>query len=240
MDKDKPLWVTEFGVLFPSFGNPYFQVSDEDTANFMTQAFDFMLGYKDPQLGYSGDNNRLVQKWTWFSLNDVTSQYGGSFFDPGTHQITQVGQRFIQYDPSLDAVPVENPDVFVVPGSLAISGVTDALPSDQVYYRVNLKVGNNLSSDRHTGVTVNLYDGETLSGSTSVDLPRCGGTAEVSFFVKGLLPDESHNFTAQVSVRPGNGSDTNLSNNRLSFGSILLPESTASLTRVAFLPVVLN
>ncbi len=102
-EQNKPLWITEFGSLFPSRGNPYFYASDQETASFMAQTFDFMLGTKDPQLGFAADDNRLVQKWVWFSMNHPLTSYGGALFDPSNHQITPVGQQFIQYNPPLDA-----------------------------------------------------------------------------------------------------------------------------------------
>ncbi len=239
-EQKKPLWITEFGVLFPSVGNPYFYASDADTANFMAQTYDFMLGYKDPQLGLATDDNRLVQKWTWFSLNLTRTTYGGSLFDPSTQMMTAVGQEFIQYNPSIDAVPVINPDVYVVPASLELKSISTPSTTGQVSYQVTLKVSNNISSDRHTTATVDLYDGATLIGSNQVDLPRCGGTAQVTFIIKNLVPGEVHNFTAQADPLPGNGSDTNLGNNRIAFAPIALLTPTNSQMPAAYFPIVLK
>ena len=236
-EQNKPLWITEFGSLFPPEGNPYLYASDQDTANFMAQTFDFMLGYKDPQIGFGEDDSRLVQKWTWFSLNDARTQFGGSLYNPVTQRLTPVGERFYQYDPSLTAVPVTNPDVYVIPGSLVLTPISASNLPGQVNYKVTVKVSNNLSSDRQTGGQIDLYDGETIIGSIQTELPRCGGTSQVSFLLKDMLPSETHIFTAKVSLLPGNGTDTNLANNNLAFDPVALPAPTVYPKPSAYFPL---
>ncbi len=236
-EQNKPLWITEFGVLFPPEGNPYLYVSDAVTANFMAQAFDFMLGHKDPQLGYAADDNRLVQRWTWFSLNGRRNAAGGSLFDPTNNASTVVGDRYAQYDPSLSAVPVTNPTVYVLPNSLAAAPVSISNLPGRVNYIVSVKVGNQVSSDRRTGVMFNLYEGSTLIGSVSTEIPRCGGNVKVGFLMKDLLPGQSHTFSAHIALLPGNGVDNNnAANNQISFPPITMP----NLVPRAFIPLVLQ
>ena len=221
-EQNKPLWITEFGSLFPSIGNIYLQVSDLQTANFMDQTYDFMLGEKDPQLGFNDDDNRLVQKWTWYSLDQYRNVFGGSLFDPLTHQLTPVGERFMQYEPSLAAVPVTNPDVYMMTDGLRVTPVIKSSQPGRVNYKITVKVSNNLSSDRHTGVQIDLFDAGTLIGSIQTELPRCGGTALASFLMNGLLPGSMHTFTARVTLLAGNGIDTNPANNQVAFAPISL------------------
>jgi hypothetical protein len=101
-ERDKPLWITEYGSLFPPedpIGGPdYVNVDDSTTANFMVATFDFMLSATDQNTGFPGDENRLVQRWFWYSLNEYRYVFGGSLFDPDNdHQITVVGTAFKRY-----------------------------------------------------------------------------------------------------------------------------------------------
>ncbi len=59
----KPLWITEYGILMPeSYGFPPAVVQD-----FMLGSFALFDNLRDPKLGYAADENRLVQRWVWFS-----------------------------------------------------------------------------------------------------------------------------------------------------------------------------
>jgi hypothetical protein len=63
-ERGKPLWITEYGSLFPPIDPPggpdYVNVSDQDTTNFMLATFDFMLSAADDQTGLHTDGNLLV------------------------------------------------------------------------------------------------------------------------------------------------------------------------------------
>src|ERR1035437_155644 len=117
-EQSKPLWITEYGSLFPTWLN----VSELVTATFMEQTFDFMLGTQDPALGYKDDSYRLVQKWMWWSLNYDVSKFGGSLYDPQNHQLTTVGDHFIKYNPPITSVPVvTKPDVYIDSSSSTVT-----------------------------------------------------------------------------------------------------------------------
>ena len=65
--RDKPLIVTEYGILMPaSYGFP-----PEVVSGFLVDTFDFFLTARDPELGYPADDNRLVQAFNWFSIADT-------------------------------------------------------------------------------------------------------------------------------------------------------------------------
>jgi hypothetical protein len=91
-EADKPLIVTEYGVVMPS----EYGFSPERVQDFMYATFDFMMTATDPDLGYSADNNRLVQRWCWYSLSD-TGYPTGNLFDPGTGLITPLGLAYGSY-----------------------------------------------------------------------------------------------------------------------------------------------
>ena len=110
--RDKPLIISEYGVLFPSSylcdecgENP--ALGDVIVASFMTRTFSYMLNTTDPTIGMPADGNRLVQRWMWYTLNDQPYNFetglgfNGGLFDyrdnvyPGT--ITYFGRVFADF-----------------------------------------------------------------------------------------------------------------------------------------------
>ncbi len=62
-ERQKPLIITEYGILMPAdYGFP-----PERVAAFMRGSFDLFDTLRDSSLGYSADEERLVQRWVWFS-----------------------------------------------------------------------------------------------------------------------------------------------------------------------------
>jgi hypothetical protein len=90
--RDRPLIVTEFSVLMPAdYGFPL-----ERVQYFMLAAFDFLMSASDARSGYPADENRLVQRWAWYSVADRVYSTG-NLFDPETGQITPLGRTFATY-----------------------------------------------------------------------------------------------------------------------------------------------
>jgi hypothetical protein len=90
--RDKPLIVTEYGILMPaSYGFPPEVVSD-----FLVNTFDFFLTARDPALGYPADEDRLVQAFNWFSVADKVYPTS-NLFDPQTRTVLPVGETFRAY-----------------------------------------------------------------------------------------------------------------------------------------------
>jgi hypothetical protein len=65
--QNKPLLITEYGILF---AQDYTGITTADITDFMASSFDYLLTAQDEEIGYPADENRLVQGWIWFSLND--------------------------------------------------------------------------------------------------------------------------------------------------------------------------
>ena len=95
-ERNKPLIVSEYGVLMPEmYGFDYARVKA-----FMYASFDYLTTATDDSLGYPADENRLVQRWVWYSLNDDDFEGYPSrqhLFDPATRQITQLGIDYGNY-----------------------------------------------------------------------------------------------------------------------------------------------
>jgi hypothetical protein len=99
-ERNKPLIISEFGILMPSeYGFP-----PERVAEFMTETFDYLLTAADPDIGYPLDDNRLVQRLTWYSLSD-TVYPTSNLVDPKTGERTVLGQTFADYAAGLDEIP---------------------------------------------------------------------------------------------------------------------------------------
>jgi hypothetical protein len=89
--REKPLWITEYGILFPTdYGYPPARVID-----FLRGSFDLFLSLRDPELGYGADDNRLVQRWNWYSARDSRYRAGNLYTDWGS--MTPVGRAFSRY-----------------------------------------------------------------------------------------------------------------------------------------------
>ncbi|MBC7234017.1 MAG: hypothetical protein H5T68_12340 [Chloroflexi bacterium] len=105
--RDKPLIISEYGVVMPAeYGFP-----PERVNAYMNATFDYLLTARDDNLGYPADENRLVQRWLWFSLNEQPFHhetgmgFNGALFDyrypryPGV--MTPMGLNFQRYTDAL-------------------------------------------------------------------------------------------------------------------------------------------
>jgi len=102
--RNTPLLITEYGILLsPLHGFPY-----EKVRAFMLDSFDFFLTATDASTGYPRDDNRLVQAWSWFSLNyppyDEATGIGqnGNLLEPDTTAMLPLGQDYATYVAALD------------------------------------------------------------------------------------------------------------------------------------------
>lgn len=102
--RNKPLWVTEYGVLMP--------YADNSQVNyFMNKSFDWLLSATSATTGYPADGNRLVQRWAWNSINDQPYQFDGPnkgqgfngslFLYTNPLSMTIFGQNYMTYTNSL-------------------------------------------------------------------------------------------------------------------------------------------
>ncbi len=122
-EQEKPLWITEYGSLFPDwevvlcYDNqddciPRYSPYEEwplgsDNIKFMLDTFDYFLHAFDNDVGLPDDSYKLVQRWFWYSLNGYVKiyppeeekySYGGTLFDPDNNkQITKQGIAYKNY-----------------------------------------------------------------------------------------------------------------------------------------------
>ena len=217
-ERGKPLWITEYGSLFPPEDPPggpnYYNVSNELTRDFMLATFNFMLSATDDLTGLPTDGNQLVQRWFWYSLNDFPYNFGGSIYDPRDGSTTLVGEAFIGYQSNL-----AQPDLF--PASLSIAPISYNSDRTLVNYRLDITIGNNLFADASCA-QVWVYDGDPDAGGTLIAGP-IPSSAIQSYYGNGIVtaywqevqPLTVH--TLYVLVDPIGVSDTNPDNNQASF-----------------------
>ena len=102
--QNKPLIVSEYGILY-QFGDIICDgqrmLSNAYVQEFMLATFDYFYNTKDCDIGYPEDECRLVQRWAWFSLDDmgIKSHFNpfGALFDPENLWITSTGQVYRDY-----------------------------------------------------------------------------------------------------------------------------------------------
>ena len=97
--RNQPLIISEYGILLSKYhGFPYATVR-----SYMLASFDFLLNTTDSQTGMPGDGNRLVQEFSWFSLNfyeynlNTGQGLNGNLFDHDSKQIKPLGSDYETY-----------------------------------------------------------------------------------------------------------------------------------------------
>jgi hypothetical protein len=108
--QNKPLIITEYGVLMPEWIDPAELTYEDVRDDFMLPSFEFFLNYTDSSVGYPADGNRLVQRWNWYSLDDDQGWYeegvfyqgfNGNLFYSGNYDqpmgLSNLGQYWIDY-----------------------------------------------------------------------------------------------------------------------------------------------
>lgn len=89
--RDKPLWITEYGILMPE----EYGFDAQRVTHYMLGSFDLLLNLRDAVLGDPNDDNRLVQRWNWYSARDSRYSAGNLFSNYG--RVTPVGQAMFDY-----------------------------------------------------------------------------------------------------------------------------------------------
>ena len=169
--QNRPLLITEFGILMPAdYGFDAARVN-----SFMQGASEFLASASGPT-GYARDENRLVQGWAWYSLDDPMSN--GFLFDQSTHQRTVFGDKFVALASAMHG------DVNLRPFS-ATATRTGSGTGEKVTLAVT--VANSGNSAIPGAFSVRIYHGNPSSGLTPIAtepwvyaLEGCGATFTVS------------------------------------------------------------
>jgi len=235
-ERHKPLINTEYGVLYTNLSGE--NITDAEVSAYLTASFDYLFNATDLDIGYPADENRLVQGWVWYSLQD--DYWNGQLFDPASKTLTEVGTTWQNY--------VSNPAKPLASQSQQNLLVTNARtmpayyiePTQAVTFTLQVDVANSGNSSTSTGdqIAVSFWDGppddlnSTQIGATQiiVDLPGCGHatTVEVEWVNR---TDQVNEWYVKVEPLAGETDTTdNLANDN---GTIFLnqPQAELSLTK---------
>ena len=220
--RDVPLLLSEYGVLVR--GDWYPQFSPERVNAFMNRTFDYLLSTTDPVLGLPADNDRLVQRLSWYSTAD--QEFNGFLFLPDG-QLTAMGANF----KARAAAMTEEVDF----NALAIQANPPLLLAANGAVSITLQatIGNAGNLVAQSSAVVRFYNGDPQAGGqqigadTIASLTGCGETQIVETIWPDVTPD---NYDVYVSVDPdGAVQETSESNNsastqvNLATNQVLLP-----------------
>jgi len=169
--QDKPLIITEFGILWPQwlvdeYGVPF---DPPRVINFMQQTMTWLDSYADPELGYPADNYRLVQRWNWYSLDDdslsdpedpTSYRWNGWLFESDTQQRSVFGDAFADFTAQLS--PTYDLLAYRFRTSPSILSVIPPTGTTTVTLQIDISNPGNVSIDQPFTVAFYEQIGSTL------------------------------------------------------------------------------
>ncbi|MCC6453678.1 MAG: hypothetical protein IT328_01920 [Caldilineaceae bacterium] len=231
--RNTPAFLSEFGILMPQgWYEPDF--TPERVNTFMNESFDFLMTATDPNTGYPADDNRLVQRFAWYSVDDK-SLHNGYLFDrdlPHEISLTNMGSNFINYGNAMK----ESVDFSAL--DLTVTGAPPLTSQGATTVTLEAVIGNSGNLGVGKGATVRFFNGDPSSGGVQigkeqmVSLQGCGEQSTVRLAWGGVAPGE---YTVYVDVR-SNAAELDTSNNqrsvKVSFTDqqLLIPDLRRDLT----------
>lgn len=231
--RDKPLYITEFGVVMP----PYYVPLDRVKA-FISGSLDYLLNVTDVELGYPADDNRLVQRCLWYSLDDSEDtpgrieDYGGALFSSVTLNRLELGDYWATYvaDPRHREASVPRVNLVVARFEAIAAPQLQASSPVTLTLRAVLQNRGNTVTRSGDGIEVRFWDGRPgnplsrLVGSQVIrDVYGCAYSVMVEqavtvepgasgdrlwFFDVEALPDEDNVRDNVASARVTNAEQT--------------------------------
>jgi len=169
--RNHPLLISEYGILF--YDGLVSGMTTQDNIDFMYAGFDWMLEARDPILGFVADDDRLIQRWAWFSLDHDDWYMGGPLFNPYSHQRTALGTAFATYTREYIT-----PTIQVRLLGHAFDFFTDAV-ENTIRITSSFTIAN--QGDLSTPVTITVYEKQTATmpiSATILDELHCCGDYE--------------------------------------------------------------
>lgn len=221
--RNKPLYITEYGVLMPDYNGLYGNFSPADVSNYMTRTFDYLLNATDLRIGYPADDYHLVQHFSWYSVSDkarlVNGQwqgFNGYLFDPELgNQRTLMGDTYANYTAGL----MSKTDLLVA--DMRFSPAAPLVSQGPVTVTIQVDVGNAGNTVSAKDFTLRLYlgnpgqGGSLLTGAEfSGALTGCGDSRTFEYIWSDVAPGEYEIFAV---ISPSTGiTDVQSLNNQLS------------------------
>ena len=199
--RDTPLFISEYGTLLPYYDpDKLYYDSDEEpfdeerARSFVVATFDYLRTAQDAELGYPADENRLVQRWLWYSLDD-SIYYGGALYDGATMQIRQLGQDLAAYTGSLE------PAIDLVAVDVGQLGAPPLSPAQPVTLTLQARISNVGNVPTTGPAIVRFYDGAGQQiGADQVVQAGLAGCAETAWVEVEWpsVPPGSHQVRVEV------------------------------------------
>jgi hypothetical protein len=177
--QDTPVFLSEYGVLMPYDWYPQFDPARVNA--FMDATFDFLLNTKDPEIGFPGDDYRLVQRFSWYSVDDNVD-HNGALFDrnkPVNAARTPMGDNLAQY------TATQRGEVDLYPRAVRLLGSPSVKGQGKVTVTVEALIANSGNLAVQRTAAVRFYNGDPARGGSpigeavTVDLAGCGEQATV-------------------------------------------------------------
>lgn len=223
--RNKPLYITEYGVLMPDLNGHYGPFSPSEVSAYMTRTFDYLLNATDLKLGYPPDNYRLVQHFSWYSVNHKArwnpekqewEGFNGYLFDPDLgNQRSPMGDAYANYTARL----ISKVDLLIT--NMRFSPAAPLASQGPVTVTIQVDVGNAGNTVSAKGFTLRLYLGDPDQGGTlltgaefSGALAGCGDSRTFEYVWPNVAPGEYEIFAV---TSPSAGiTDVQSLNNRFS------------------------
>jgi hypothetical protein len=173
--RNTPLYLTEYGLLLSAIHG----FDEARVQAFMLGSFGYLSNARGAAIGYPGDENRLVQRWAWFSLNyyafdpiagSETGSAGlnGNLFDHSSGAITALGRTFATYTERLYSRTVD----------LTLQPIITTTSEGAAQQLAIINRGDAVAQ----GFRLRLWWGRHLLGtvsSTAQVEPHCGNTVTI-------------------------------------------------------------
>jgi hypothetical protein len=209
--QNKPLILSEYSLLYPymqqgaecSIQDESGRCFDPARVNeFMAASMDYLNNTTDAELGYSLDNNRLVQQSVWFSLNDFGGGNGmdlnpSLLIQAGGTQLTPMGLNY------KNLLAQQSRDVNLVVGSMAAQPAGTAELGASFGISLTAKVFNSGNVTTNRAVAVTFYSDAAMThqiGSATIPagLGGCARRSATATVWWNNLTPGAWNFWAKV------------------------------------------
>ena len=143
------LLITEYGVLYTQD----YGISSTQVKDYLTGSFDYLLTASDAATGYPADENRLVQGWVWYSLNDTS--WNGYLFNP-TNILSEFGTAWKNYVTDPAKPLVSQPQLNLLVTNLRTEPAFTLESESPVTFTLKVDIANSGNTTTSTGNHINV------------------------------------------------------------------------------------
>ncbi len=214
--QDARVYLSEYGILMPNIFDPPADFPESRVNAFMNATFDYLRTATDPALGNPNDGYRLVQRFSWYSVQDSTFN-GYLFFDPdgeenpGGYVRSLMGDNYVNYTANIAA----EHDLTV--SQIVVNPPAPLVSEGNVDFTVRARVANSGNLLAKQSFKVRFYNGDPQAGGVqigeeqTVSLSGCGDYRDLEILWPNVAPG---NYTIYVVVDPDQTvAETNENNN---------------------------